>query len=63
MVVHVIAENAGSPVIQASKDGAYMPRHAAIRVGVPVAVPALAVNRLCGSGFQSVVTAAQVNAL
>ena len=37
-----------------------MPRHAAIRVGVPDAVPALAVNRLCGSGFQSIVNAAQV---
>ena len=36
-----------------------MPRHAAIRVGIPIAAPAHAVNRLCGSGFQSVVSGAQ----
>ena len=43
-----------------SKDGAYMPRHVGIRVGVPVPTKAFAVNRLCGSGFQSVVTGSQV---
>ncbi len=47
-------------VSQASKDGAYLPRHVGIRLGVPTGVPALAVNRLCGSGFQAVVSGTQV---
>jgi Thiolase, N-terminal domain len=47
---------------QATKDGAYLPRHASIRVGIPIPVPALAVNRMCGSGFQSVVSGTQVRA-
>jgi len=34
-------------------------RQAAIGGGVPVSVPALTVNRVCGSGAQAVVTAAQ----
>jgi hypothetical protein len=34
-------------------------RHVGLRSGVPVHVPALTVNRLCGSGFQSVVNGAQ----
>ncbi len=34
-------------------------RQAAIGGGVPVAVPALTVNRVCGSGAQAIVTAAQ----
>merc|ERR1711976_158220 len=46
-------------VFHATKDGPYLARHAAIRVGVPVPVPALTVNRLCGSGFQSIVNASQ----
>lgn len=46
-------------VSQVTKDGAYLSRHAALRVGVPDDVPALAVNRMCGSGFQAIVTAAQ----
>jgi len=46
-------------VFHATKDGAYMPRHASLRAGVPIAVPALGLNRMCGSGFQSVVTGSQ----
>lgn len=42
-----------------SSDGAFMPRHAALRAGVPIERPALGVNRLCGSGFQAVVNGAQ----
>ncbi len=34
-------------------------RQAAIGGGVPVAVPAMTVNRVCGSGAQAIVTAAQ----
>ncbi len=46
-------------VIQSSKDAIYLARHIGLRAGVPEAVPALTVNRLCGSGFQAVVNAAQ----
>ncbi|KAH3884964.1 hypothetical protein DPMN_008950 [Dreissena polymorpha] len=46
-------------VIQTCTDAIYMARHVGLRCGVPVAVPALTVNRLCGSGFQAVVNAAQ----
>ncbi|XP_041984529.1 3-ketoacyl-CoA thiolase, mitochondrial-like [Aricia agestis] len=46
-----------------STDGAYCPRHAALKVGIPQEKPALGVNRLCGSGFQAVVNSAQDIAL
>ncbi|MCB9728312.1 MAG: acetyl-CoA C-acetyltransferase [Deltaproteobacteria bacterium] len=46
-------------VIQSSKDAIYLARHVGLRAGVPESVPALTVNRLCGSGFQAVVSAAQ----
>lgn len=46
-------------VMQSSADAAYIARHAALKSNVPVHVPALTVNRLCGSGFQSVVSGAQ----
>ncbi|XP_046579294.1 3-ketoacyl-CoA thiolase, mitochondrial-like [Haliotis rubra] len=46
-------------VIQSSADAAYIARHIGLRVGVPTEVPALTVNRLCGSGFQAVVNGAQ----
>jgi acetyl-CoA acetyltransferase family protein len=47
-------------VIQSSKDAIYFARHVALKAGVPVEVPALTVNRLCGSGLQAIVTAAQL---
>jgi acetyl-CoA acyltransferase 2 len=46
-------------VSQTSSDAAYIARHAALRAGVPVHVPALTVNRLCGSGFQSIISGGQ----
>eukprot|EP00127_Corallochytrium_limacisporum_P004679 Clim_evm33s172 gene=Clim_evmTU33s172 len=42
-------------VAQTSADAAYLARHAALKAGVPIDVPALTVNRLCGSGFQAVI--------
>jgi acetyl-CoA acyltransferase 2 len=42
-----------------SSDALYMARHVGLRSGVPVPVPALTVNRLCGSGFQAIVNGAQ----
>ncbi|XP_072920175.1 3-ketoacyl-CoA thiolase, mitochondrial [Hemitrygon akajei] len=46
-------------VMQSSADAAYIARHVGLQVGIPISVPALTVNRLCGSGFQSIVTGAQ----
>src|SRR3954452_24863258 len=52
---HVIVGNA----LQTSGDAIYGARHVGLKAGVPKTVPALTVNRLCGSGIQSVVNAAQ----
>ncbi|HET9981017.1 MAG TPA: acetyl-CoA C-acetyltransferase [Ktedonobacterales bacterium] len=46
-------------VMQTSKDAIYFARHVALKAGVPIEVPALTVNRLCGSGLQAIVSAAQ----
>jgi acetyl-CoA acyltransferase 2 len=43
---------------QTSGDAIYGARHVALKAGVPKEVPALTVNRLCGSGFESIVQAA-----
>jgi acetyl-CoA acetyltransferase family protein len=45
--------------LQTSPDAIYGARHVALKAGVPKEVPALTVNRLCGSGIQSVVSGAQ----
>jgi acetyl-CoA acetyltransferase family protein len=45
---------------QTSGDALYGARHVALKSGAPVETPALTVNRLCGSGIQSVVSAAQM---
>jgi acetyl-CoA acetyltransferase family protein len=55
-VDHVVMGNA----LQTSGDAIYGARHVGLKAGVPVEVPALTVNRLCGSGIQSVVSAAQM---
>lgn len=46
-------------VIHSSTSAAYVPRHIALGAGIPIETPAMAVNRLCGSGLQAVVSAAQ----
>jgi len=46
-------------VVQTSADAAYLARHVGLRAGVPIGVPALIVNRLCGSGLQAILSAAQ----
>ena len=45
--------------LQTSPDAIYGARHVALKAGVPKEVPALTVNRLCGSGIQSVISGAQ----
>lgn len=46
-------------VIPSSITAAYVARHIALQTGIPVEVPALLVNRVCGSGLQSVISGAQ----
>ncbi|KAM3959457.1 yippee interacting protein 2 [Aphomia sociella] len=47
-------------VMSASQtDGIFTPRHAALKAGIPQDKPVLGVNRLCGSGFQSIANSAQ----
>ncbi len=55
-VGHVVFGN----VLQTSADAIYLARHVGLRCEVPVAAPALTVNRLCGSGFEAVVQAARL---
>lgn len=55
-VGHVIVGN----VMQTSADAIYCARHVGLKAGLPIEVPALTVNRLCGSGFEAVVQAAQL---
>ncbi|XP_037823851.1 3-ketoacyl-CoA thiolase, mitochondrial [Lucilia sericata] len=49
----------GHIMTSSSTDGTYLPRHVSLGCGVPIEKPALGVNRLCGSGFQSIVNGAQ----
>ncbi len=53
-VDHVIFGNA----LQTSGDAIYGARHVGLKSGIPKEVPALTVNRLCGSGFESIVQGA-----
>src|SRR6476646_3914343 len=55
-VNHVVFGN----VLQTSSDAVYGARHVGLKAGVPVEVPALTVNRLCGSGIQAAVSGAQL---
>lgn len=55
-VDHVVMGNA----LQTSGDAIYGARHVGLKSGIPIETPALTVNRLCGSGLQSVVSAAQM---
>ena len=53
-VDHVVFGN----VLQSSSDAVYGARHVALKAGVPVHVPALTVNRLCGSGIEAAIQGA-----
>jgi acetyl-CoA acetyltransferase family protein len=55
-VDHTVVGN----VMQTSSDALYGARHVALKAGVPIPVPALTVNRLCGSGIQAAVSGAQL---
>ena len=53
-VNHVVFGNA----LQTSADAIYLARHVGLRAGLPIDTPAVTLNRLCGSGFQAIVTGA-----
>jgi acetyl-CoA acetyltransferase family protein len=55
-VDHVVFGN----VLQTSSDAVYGARHVGLRAGLPIEVPALTVNRLCGSGIQAAVSGGQM---
>lgn len=55
-VDHVVFGN----VMQTSPDAIYLARHVGLRCELPQRVPAVTVNRLCGSGFEAVVQGAQL---
>ena len=47
-------------VVQTSADAIYLARHVGLQAGLPERVPAVIVNRLCGSGFEAVIQAAMI---
>ena len=53
---HVVFGN----VLQTSSDAVYGARHVGLKAGLPIEVPALTVNRLCGSGIQAAVNGAHL---
>ena len=53
---HVVFGNAQ----QTSGDALYGARHVGLRAGLPIETPAMTVNRLCGSGMQAIISAAQM---
>ncbi|MBI3451044.1 MAG: acetyl-CoA C-acyltransferase [Acidobacteria bacterium] len=55
-VDHVVMGNA----LQTSGNAIYGARHVALKAGMPITVPALTVNRLCGSGIQALVSSAHL---
>ena len=55
-VDHVVFGN----VMQTSSDAVYGARHVGLKAGLPIEVPALTVNRLCGSGIQAAVSGGQL---
>lgn len=52
---HVIFGN----VQQSSKDAHFLARHVGLKVGTPISVPGVTVNRMCGTGIEAIVQAAQ----
>ena len=51
---HVVFGN----VMQTSADAIYGARHVGLKAGIPVATPAVTVNRLCGSGVEAIIQGA-----
>src|SRR5207237_10919191 len=45
---------------QTPADAIYCARHIGLKAGLPIEVPAVTVNRLCGSGFEAITQGAQL---
>jgi acetyl-CoA acetyltransferase family protein len=56
LIDHVVFGN----VLQTSADAVYGARHVGLKAGIPIEVPALTVNRLCGSGMQAAISGGQM---
>jgi acetyl-CoA C-acetyltransferase len=52
---HVVFAN----IIQSGFDAIYLPRHIGLYTGIPRTTPALMVQRICGSGFESIIAATE----
>jgi acetyl-CoA acetyltransferase family protein len=55
-IAHTVVGNA----LQTSADAIYCARHVGLKAGLPIEVPAVTVNRLCGSGFEAITQGAQL---
>ncbi len=55
-IEHIVFGN----VLQTSSDAVYGARHVGLKAGLPIEVPALTVNRLCGSGIQAAISGGQM---
>ena len=53
---HTVFGNA----LQTSADAIYLARHVGLKAGLPIEVPAVTVNRLCGSGFEAITQGTQL---
>ncbi|XP_034189597.2 yippee interacting protein 2 [Osmia lignaria lignaria] len=49
----------GHVLALSASDGGFLARHVALKSGIPIEKPACSINRLCGSGFQSIASGAQ----
>ncbi|NBU98674.1 MAG: acetyl-CoA C-acetyltransferase [Spirochaetia bacterium] len=54
-----ISESIYGNVIPSEKNAIYLARHIGLKAGLPIEVPALTVNRLCGSGMEAIVLASK----
>src|SRR2546430_4716113 len=57
---HEIGHSVFGNAVQTSADAIYGARHIGLKAGLPVEVPAVTVNRLCGSGFEAITQGAQL---
>ncbi|HUK20613.1 MAG TPA: acetyl-CoA C-acetyltransferase [Gemmatimonadales bacterium] len=58
--VNQVGHSVFGNALQTSADAIYCARHVALKAGLPIEVPAVTVNRLCGSGFEAITQGAQL---
>lgn len=59
LYIHIYIDCFVGNVIQSSPDAAYLSRHVLLKSGGLIKTPALTINRLCGSGFETVCLGAE----